>query len=187
MKKMLTLAAILCCAMTATVFTACGSDDDNSSEPAKDPASTAVMNCTLYTNDAALESFDYYVKYYDANGKEVSEKITWSENLDNLKRRTWTKNLVAKLPAKVGVYMEVRAKDGVDLEVAHKMAYGYAVSFASLTASGQTIREFRPASRYDDMTIKKGMVQEFLSNENPLFNQGYEFDAEGKVVTDKLW
>ena len=31
MKKILmTLAAVLCCAMTTTVFTACGSDDDSS-------------------------------------------------------------------------------------------------------------------------------------------------------------
>ena len=35
-KMMMTLAAVLCCAMTMTVFTACGSDDDDSKNPAED-------------------------------------------------------------------------------------------------------------------------------------------------------
>lgn len=33
----MTLAAILCCAMTMTVFTACGDDDDNGNKKPEDP------------------------------------------------------------------------------------------------------------------------------------------------------
>ena len=51
MKKILmTLAAVLCCAMTATVFTACGSDDDDDIDTP--PAQPKVV---AYQVDYSLE------------------------------------------------------------------------------------------------------------------------------------
>ena len=51
MKKIImTLAAVLCCAMTMTVFSACSSDDDNNKDNKGDktPAKVA-MTFTFYT------------------------------------------------------------------------------------------------------------------------------------------
>ena len=50
MKKFfMTIAAVLCCAMTTTVFTACGGDGDNSTTPEEHSGNTpAYVEMTFY-------------------------------------------------------------------------------------------------------------------------------------------
>ena len=47
-KTIMTLAAVLCCAMTMTVFSACSSDDDNNKDN-KDDKTPAKVAMTLST------------------------------------------------------------------------------------------------------------------------------------------
>ena len=101
MKKILmTLAAVFCCAMTATVFTACGSDDDDDIDTP--PAQPKVV---AYQVDYSLEfpqeikvDSDVYgnlyslckkveVGYIDENGQEQKEVINNGK---------WTKTVIYK-------------------------------------------------------------------------------------------
>jgi hypothetical protein len=98
MKKILmTLAAVLCCAMTATVLTACGSDSDDDNTP---PAQPKVV---AYQVDYSLEipqeiqvdnkvcgnlfllCDKLEVEYTDENGQEQKEVINngkWAKTLN---------------------------------------------------------------------------------------------------------
>ena len=146
---MMTLAAVLCCAMTTTVFTACGSDDDdNDNKKPVDAPTSGVMDCTLYTTDESLASFDYYVKYYDESGKIQSEKVVWSDQTNQQGKRTWTKKVVAKLPATLGILFEIKAKDGLDPNGQYILSRGYDITFTSKTASGNRIDISAPNKNY---------------------------------------
>ena len=178
---MMTLAAVLCCAMTNTVFTACSSDDDdNNSKKEKDAPATARMECKLYTSDESLASFDFYVKYYDANGQVQSEKITWSDKLDELNRRTWTMNVTAKLPATLGVLFEVKAKDGIDYNAKHVLARGFDITFSSYTASNYNIEFYKPASSYKSSGVKAGELESALVEYGQVVNIIEKYDTNGK-------
>ena len=91
--------------MTTTVFTACGSDDDdNTQNPPADPTpAAAVMDYSLTVGDDMLNMPDLTVEYYDANGQVQSEAMT---------RKTWTKNVKAQLPATLGVRLKSRRAKG---------------------------------------------------------------------------
>ncbi len=89
-KMMMTLAAVLCCAMTMTVFTACGSDDDNTKdgngqkpqeevEPGKLLSGSATFTVTTTGMDAIKAmSADgkIMVRYTYENGKVKTEELT---------------------------------------------------------------------------------------------------------------
>ena len=99
MKKILmTLAAVLCCTMTTTVFTACGSDDDNTNTNTP-PAQPKVVSYQIDYSLEFPESFtlgsvvcgNLYllcdkleVGYTDENGQEQREVINngkWSKSV----------------------------------------------------------------------------------------------------------
>ena len=188
-KMMMTLAAVLCCAMTTTVFTACSSsdDDDNTKKPDQDAPATGVMECTLYTNDESLASFDFFVKYYDDNGLMQSEKVAWDNQLNNQGLRTWTKKVVAKLPATLGILFEIKAKDGIDLEGQYRLTSGYNVTFASYTASGKIIDSYTPASSFESIQNRKGMLEEALKDLSNHLNIIYKYDSNGKGAGTSKW
>ena len=120
MKKVLmTLAAVLCCAMTTTVFTAC-STDSNNDEGANDKTPKYVMiqfymdntadmvrYCDIEVTfedeqgnkqSAKLESGNFdanYVCYATANGElpttvKFSRKVTLKQSIDNLEKFDYT-------------------------------------------------------------------------------------------------
>ena len=97
MKKILmTLAAVLCCTIITTVFTACGSDDDNTNTP---PAQPKVVSYQIdysleFPKEFTLNSVvcgNLYllcdkleVGYIDENGQEQREVINngkWSKSV----------------------------------------------------------------------------------------------------------
>ncbi len=84
-KYFMTLAAALCCAMTTTVFTACGSDDDS-------PKDSAKLISAEWTYEASVEGTlfelcDVSVTYKDENGQEKTEPVTGT---------TWSKTFTVK-------------------------------------------------------------------------------------------
>ena len=190
MKKiMMTLAAVLCCAMTTTVFTACSSDDDNNNKKPVDPPATGEMECKLYTTDESLASFDYYVKYYDESGNIQSEKLVWTDqtNLDDVIVRVWTKKVVAKLPATLGILFEIKAKDGLDPNGQYILSHGYNITFTSKTASGNPIETTIPNKRYESNRNKVGMLEEVLKEKGRPLDIIYKFDVNGKGTKTGTW
>ena len=188
MKKILmTLAAVLCCAMTTTVFTACGSDDDDNNKKPEDAPASGVMECVLYTTDESLASFDFYVKYYDENGQIQSEKVAWSDQTNKDGLRTWTKKVVAKLPATLGALFEIKAKDGLDPDGQYILARGFNITFASFTASGNVIDTYTPMGYYASSRNKKGMLEDFIREEGRPLNIIYKYDINGIGAGTSQW
>ncbi len=183
-------AAVLCCAMTTTVFTACGGDDDdNGNKKPVDAPTSGEMDCTLYTSDESLASFDFYVKYYDESGNIQSEKVVWSgqTNLDGLSVRTWTKKVVAKLPATLGILFEIKAKDGLDPNGQYILSRGYNITFTSKTASGNPIETTIPNKRYESNRNKVGMLEEMLKEVGRPLDIIYKYDVNGKGTGPSKW
>jgi len=196
MKKILTthaagrmvLTIFLCCAMTTTVFTACGSDDDdNDNKKPEDAPTSGVMDCTLYTSDESLASFDFYVKYYDESGKIQSEKVVWSDQTNQDGLRTWTKKVVAKLPATLGILFEIKAKDGLDPNGQYILSRGYNISFTSLTASGKAIDTYTPNGAYESSRNKVGMLEDVLREFGRPLDIIYKYDVNGKGAGTSKW
>ena len=118
MKKILmTLAAVFCCAMTTTVFTACGSDSDDSSDP---PAALEFMGVAtryyIVVDSMMTELCDYTLTYYGEDNKLVTEQMKWTYD-KSVKGCSWTKDVTSiVMPAIVGAKMTVKLKEGAQLE-----------------------------------------------------------------------
>ena len=187
MKKILmTLAAVLCCAMTTTMLTACGDDDDNNNSPKDEPAK-AEMECEVYTSSETLEALDFYFTYYDESGNVKTEKITWSDNVNDEGYLTWKKKVSAKLPATLGALCEMKAKDGIDLDGQYTITHGYKIGFKSLAASGKTISEYNPEAFTITSRNKQGKLVDFLNEGGKFLNILYKYDSNGKGAGSGTW
>lgn len=188
-KQFLTAALLTMCAMTTTLFTACGSDDSSNEKKEKKVPVSAALVCALYTDDETLLTFDFYVKYYDANGQVQSEKVVWDENLNKEGRRTWTKKVVAKLPATLGVKCEVKPKEGVvlDPEGEYYVGRGHFLSSALLDAAGETLSDFPGyTADYGTSRIRKEKISEVQEKGYTSLDIVYYFDANGNR-TNSPW
>jgi len=135
----MTLAAVLCCAMTTAMFTACSSDKDDDDKPINEPTYVAAVMDSRFTVSAdMLNKFDLFVEYYDENGKVQKEQLTQTE---------WKKSVKANLPAKLGARLKAQLKSGIETEgVRFDITYGhyykcYAVSSKGFTGLGATSEE----------------------------------------------
>lgn len=72
-KYLMTLAAVLCCAMSSMMFTACGSDSDDTQPPVDDNSvvsQTWDINITQDISDPEVKNYlPIKVCFYDANGE----------------------------------------------------------------------------------------------------------------------
>ena len=141
MKKILmTLAAVLCCTMTTTVFTACGSDDDNSNTS---PSKSKVVG---YQVDYSLEfpkeqqqkanlCGNYFllcdkieVGYLDENGQEQKEVVNNGK---------WSKSIVYKKSVKGQIKLYLTKPSNPDPESLTYEAYAGLYDFGT---TEQTIK-----------------------------------------------
>ena len=180
----MTIAAVLCCAMTTTLFTACGDDDDDNTKKPQDTPATCAMDCTLYTDDETLVNFDFNVKYYDENGQVQSEKPTW-EPANSEGYRTWKKKVTAKLPASLGVLLEINAKDGLDMQKKYRITTGQKMVFTSYTTSGVLIDSYIPTYAIESLQNKEGLLEAYLNEHSKAVDILCKYDSNGKPTTSK--
>lgn len=177
MKKQHFLFSVLMalCAMTATtLFTSCSSDSGRV-QP-HDPPATANMRCTLLTDDATLVNFDFYVKWYDANGEIKEEKVVWDVELNREGYRKCQKNVTTKLPSTLGVYCYMKLKEGVTPQSKYTIGYGRDYTFYSATVGDVPIShdykgDFSGPSEYDSDILNR-----------PIVDVIYQYDADGKCT-----
>lgn len=123
---------ILMLALTATLFAACGKDDDHNTpaEPVQVPA-TVSMTYHLDATDDMLQYLDYTVIYIDGTG-EHEEAVTSNR---------WEKTFAASLPATFTIKRRLRVKEGmhdalVATDTVHMTdGYGYAYQIFDSTAT----------------------------------------------------
>jgi len=110
-KTMMTLAAVLCCALA---FTACQKDNTPSGDtPSGDEPDTKIAKVVVeygfQTTDAMLQFFDFNLEYLDVtNGSKLSEKISSA----NFKKEY----VDVKLPLEMGYKLTTTLKAGKTIE-----------------------------------------------------------------------
>ena len=117
MKKItMMFAAVICCAMTAIVFSSCG-DDESPAATDRTPVA-AAMEYKMELGDQMLALFNMTIEYYDSDGTLKSEPMT---------QNTWTKKVRAKLPVTLGMRVRGQVKPGVDIDSQEKIfcSYGF--------------------------------------------------------------
>ena len=182
-KHFLTAALMAMCAMATTMFTACGSDsDDNNNNGGKKGPVSAGLVCSLMTDDETLLNFDFYAKYYDANGQVQTEKVVWGEKRNEQGYRIWTKTVTAKLPATLGMHCQIKAKEGVEYDpnTRYMVGHGFLITSSLLDEACKSLSDVPGyVSEYIVSRIRQGSIYEFLENENNFLNVVYYFDANG--------
>ena len=182
----MTLAVVLCCAMLTTIFTACSKDnDENTTQAPQDTATPdkAVMTCTLSVSPETTTSFDVKVKYYDAEGNKHEETATWTDaKKDGKDVKQWVKNVSKKLPAKLGMYMELSPKEGIDLTIDHKFQYKCELFFCSYTTANGILAQ-KDCSKGSAGTVKANEMDTYMNRIGKFINHVANFDANGYLPT----
>jgi len=147
-KKMLMMAALLCCLMG---FTACGSDDE--------PDPTATITYTLDFSDDVFKVVDYVaVTYINGAGEEKEAIATSSPWTRTITTNSYPARLGCKLNlAKSSVEESALTQDSYDITVVGHIQY-------SINGEGQ------PWHWPDDLSgtgIKKSDVLSFLKKNSP--------------------
>lgn len=178
MKKTLTLAALICCAMT-TLFTSCTNDEDNKLKPEAEDNTpvAAVMNYTLSVGDDILGSFNVTVQYYNAAGELQSEPMTQSE---------WKKSVKANLPVRLGARLTIQAKEGVNFANIEKFNVSYSYSFSgyAVSATDKVVGNQVSGGTSTSMSMKGDRVSEWSERRaDGLVKFLYSFAADGQATS----
>ena len=175
----MTLAAVLCCAMTTTVLTACGGDDSGDTPGADTTPVAAKLVSEITVSDDLVKYMDITVEYYDATGAIQKEQMTTTK---------WSKDVTAKLVTKLGARVTIKLKDGVDVSKIDKttVSYSYAYAGACLNAAGQTVGSVTSDQFEQSIVISGSDIEKLIENRKAgLIKFLYIFD--GKSATYSNW
>ncbi len=171
-KSLLAVATILCCATAATVFTACGDDDNETSSDTKSPH--VELQMSFSESKDILKYCDVSIEYNDGTGAKT----------ETLTDTAWTKTLTAKLPATFSIKKTVMLKAGVDLSTdttTFNCTEAYSYRYNILNADGGIMTSNGKSSKLEcegeACKIAEG-IKEGDFNESFTF----AFDANGKLL-----
>lgn len=174
-KKLLTIAALICCAMATTVFTACG-DDDEGGAPVDGNKSVAVaMNYTFKTSEDMLKNFDLTIEYYGDNGTVQSEQMTTI---------LWQKTVRPKLPTTVGARLLVKVKDGVDVASMEAVAIAFSYQFNGMAVNSkdEITGSVIGGGSGETLTMAGNKVAEYLTkHQDGLVKYLYKYSSDGNA------
>ena len=173
-KMMMTFAAVFCCAITVSVFSACG--DDDSEQKTDKPVACGVEYMFSVTSQDLFKNVNFTIEYYDAEGKVQSEQMV---------TELWTDTIQTKLPGKLGVRVKLQLKDGADPASMENFNISYFFRYQAyvLTADGKKKTDDLNAAQ-PKRTIKGSDVPRWIE-ENPIIKAasfGYSFDADGNYI-----
>ena len=163
------------------MFTSCSKDDDEKTSGEDLTPVAAVMDYALTVGDDMLNTLNLTVEYYDANGKVQTETLT---------QKRWTKNIRAKLPAKLGVRLKAQLKDGINPTTIEKFTaeYGYYYNGYAVSANDKVVGNvvsYGPNSTTQAM--KGDKINLWLENHtNGVVKFLFDFAANGQA-TDSQW
>ena len=183
MKKfLLTFAAAVCCAMSATMFTACGSDDNSSSGTGGGGTVTDTVrayvaaNVTFKETEDILKYCDVTVKYNDGTG----------EKTDTVKTTEWKKLLSAKLPGSLVYKKIITLKDSAGMAAKDSISFsaGYSYAYCFYNAAKQPIGDFKMFDMLgkSKKTAKIALLIEYIKAGKLNTTVDLSFDAKGNWV-----
>lgn len=204
MKKILmTLAAVLCCTMTISMFTACGGDDElpepqtpQSQTPGEDNQSTvdptttpAIVKLEYFIENRAdmLKYLDMVVKCSDGVKEYTSDTLTF-DNVDD-KYFFHMGVYSSELPASFKIWREVKVKEAYQDSVKNldkfvfstAIHYYYALYDKDNRKIGSILQD-----KYESLTYpthqNNEMVNNYLNKLDILYGRVFEikFDKDGK-------
>ena len=193
MKKfMMTLAAVLCCAMSNIVFTSCGSDDDNNtSKPSETTAEIKGIAARYYisVDENMAKLCDYTMTFYGINGELTTEQATWTIKNGTA---TWIKDVTnTHFPATFGLKISVKVKEGAQLEgvfindvyLVSNLLYIQGVTVDAKKTWDRTI-DFTGSASTHFSTSGEHLPTSIAAIEHHggLLNKSYTFDKDGNLV-----
>ncbi len=177
--------AFACCAMGATMLTACGGDDNGSSggngggTVTKDTIPVAVnFRSTWYETAAILKYCDVCIEYDDGTGAKT----------DTLKTTQWDYIKAAKLPVTFTFKKTVTLRDSAGMASAESIHFTSDSWYLYITysASGGTVDKANAASLPDSTGVKGAkkiaLLIEKIKNGGLNKTEIYSFDAKGKMT-----
>lgn len=173
-KKLMAITAVFCCAMTMTVFTACGDDDDNPTIDNMKPVAV-VMDYTFETTAEMLNVFDLTIEYYDESGSVQKEQMTNAQ---------WKKSLRTKIPTTVGARLTAKVKDGIDVASMEKVSVSYAYKYNGypVSADNKVAGTVISAGTGTNLTMKGDKVSEYLAKHSDgLVKYLYKYASDGNA------
>ena len=198
----MTLAAILCCAMTISMFTACGGDDElpepqtpQSQTPGEDDPSTvdptttpAIVKLEYFIENRAdmLKYLDMVVKCSDGKKEYTSELLT-PENMEN-NYYFHMGEYSSELPASFKIWREVKVKEAYkdvvkDLdkfEFSTAIHFYYALYDKDNKIIGSIVQDKYESIQYPANQTNE-MVKSYLSKLDLIYGRALEikFDKDG--------
>lgn len=157
MKTRHSILAVLALLFSATLFTACGSDDDdNGSSADVNKPVAGVMNFKMSISDQMLNALDMSLEYYDAAGNLQTEQVT-TKDLE--------KNVKTNLPAKLGIRVKVRVKANVENANLESVALDYSLrcDVYAVNASGTILEGGRSVIRNGQERKKGNELQNWVN------------------------
>jgi hypothetical protein len=181
-KMMMTLAAVLCCAMTMTVFTACGSDDDDSKNPAEDTTPKQVaMNFVLYNTADMLNYCNIEISY--DNGLGNAKTVTLTKDMVN-ENFSWKQMLTAdRLPATFTISRKVTLKQSIDEVEKFTYTRGYSYAYALYNAAGKRVFESTPYANTGSSDGSGAKIAERINAGALDHTYTFTFDAKGNMTS----
>lgn len=197
MKKfLLTLAAVFCCAMTISVFTSCGGDDDETPEPQKPeeqetPAvaqTPASVKLEYYVENRPdmLKYLDMVVKCSDGKKEYTSDLLTPENMVNNYYFHMGEYS--SELPASFKIWREVKVKEAYkdvvkDLdkfEFSTAIHYYYALYDKDNKIIGSIVQDKYESIQYPSNQTN-AMVNSYLSKLDLIYGRALEikFDKDG--------
>ncbi len=112
--------------------------------------------------------------------------MVWSEQNNADGQREWTKKVVQKLPATLGVLFEIKPKDGIDLNAQYIISRGYDITITSWTASGKAIDQYY-RKNYLNSRNRPGLLMDVLRTEGRPLDIILNYNANGIRVGSSTW
>ena len=179
-KTMMTLAAVLCCALA---FNACTKNDPSTPEEGGKTRAVCAKMIYKFTlgNDDMLKVLDLTVEYYDENGTVKTEPMTVS---------SWTKTVQSKtLPAILGARLKGQLKADVNIDEIEKFtaATGYNYSAAALDEDGEIVGKTYTSGSSSSLSMNGNKINIWMdSNKDGIRKFLLCFDANG-IATSGTW
>ena len=165
------LGLVLCCAMTASVFTSCGSDDDPAGSGDDTTPARVRVAAVFPQAEAVLRYCDVKVEYDDGTGTKT-EIVTSPK---------WEKTLEAKLPATITFKRTVTLKTDVTPSSTESITFDSTCSDGSclLNAAGNPLTNLSIGKSSSTKTLNGEKFIEYVESGRLDKTITYSFDANG--------
>ena len=178
MKKLkMTLAVVLCCLLTSTLFTGCVKNEDDDKT-----VSYAALVFYLQNTSDMLSYCDVEVTYGDGKEENKTTAVTKDNTLYDL---SWGGTLVpSKLPYTVTFTRKVTVKADAELEKKDKFVYsrGYMYTTGVYNAAGSLIKQTGTETKAEELTVTGATAAALIAEGKLNQTFTFAFDEKGEVT-----